>query len=125
MGGKAEDSNYSEGGQFDVAYHVDESRQLQMADIKEGSGGGGIGGGAGGSRVPELARIGSIESRNDASDVVTDQFDYEANPADGGRLERSPVDADLMRPKERYRFPGSEMTRELYERRGVDLNNNA
>ena len=118
MGGKAEDSNYSEGGEFDVAYHVDESRQLRAAEIKEGGGGGS-------GRVPGSARIGSVESRNDASDVVTDQFDYQANPADSGRLEGLPVEVGPMRPKERYRFPGSEMTRELYERRGVDLNNNA
>ena len=93
------------------------------------------------SRLP-----GRVKSRNDSSLVdgntsadaslnvgdisadVSRHFSYLPNLSISGRRESiSGVDRSYTGAPHsgRYQFPGSEMTMELYERRGVDLNNNA
>ena len=99
MGGRVNGSNFLEAGEFDVAYHEADDGIATNGCVR-------------------LKSVSVDSSRHDSTDNVTDQFDYEANPGES-------QDKAARKARDRYRFPGSEMTRELYERRGVDLNNNA
>jgi len=91
MGGRLGDSLYSEGGEFDVAYHEAEEK------VKDDS-----------------------SSANEGLVDATHQFIYDA----GCRDQDDQASPPRTKSADRYQFPGSDMTRELYERRGVDCNNN-
>ena len=106
MGGQAADSNYSEAGEFDVAFYEAEASRIDVSRRQNET-----------NNATDNNNNSVLDSC--ATDDVTDQFDFRMNPSDVKNKARS-----KMNQKERYRFPGSEMTRELYDRR-VDLNNNS
>ena len=106
MGGQAADSNFSEAGEFDVAFYEAEASRMDA------------------SRRQNETNDHNNNSAMDscATDDVTDQSDFRINPSDAKN--KAVAARSKINHKERYRFPGSEMTRELYDRR-VDLNNNS
>jgi len=125
MGGRAPDPDCYSGGEFDVAFQV--GREVPLRESRQ----------FGCDSSPHLpARLpGHAKNCNDSTlDVgnAGDQIglretDYNNRNENGNVRQDSAIgiDRSFTCVSGRYEFPGSDMTKELYERRGVDLNNNA